>query len=231
MTGAGNSEVRAEEHDHARQIVARCGEILPLEEGRLRVPAASGNPRSGERDYATSRQSPANSSTLCTKSAASSASRDDDQDAARPLYYSLYAPSSTRGQESAGIITDGFQQHDHVEMGLVGDAFGPDDLESLNGTCQRHRSRPLTHRGGVDSLLVPSHFSVSFKSGSLGLSHNRNLVNAGGSARNWPGLGHAFTRATATRRSSPTTWRAICSEADLVRAVGGRCRVSTDRTR
>ena len=57
----------------------------------------------------------------------------EDRDAARPLYYSLYALQH-RGQESAGIVThDGFQQHSHVEMGLVGDAFGPGDLESLNG--------------------------------------------------------------------------------------------------
>ena len=53
----------------------------------------------------------------------------DGRDAARPLYYALYALQH-RGQESAGIVThDGFQQHSHVEMGLVGDAFAAEDLE------------------------------------------------------------------------------------------------------
>jgi amidophosphoribosyltransferase len=57
-----------------------------------------------------------------------------DRAAARPLYYSLYALQH-RGQESAGIVThDGFQQHSHVEMGLVGDAFDEGDLDSLAGS-------------------------------------------------------------------------------------------------
>ncbi|EMA41604.1 amidophosphoribosyltransferase [Halococcus hamelinensis] len=114
-----------------------------------------------------------------------------DRAAARPLYYALYALQH-RGQESAGIIThDGFQQHSHVEMGLVGDAFDPADIASLNGSNGIGHVRYPT-AGSVDSSCAQP-FSVSFKSGSLGLSHNGNLVNAGALRDELAGLGHAFT--------------------------------------
>jgi amidophosphoribosyltransferase len=111
--------------------------------------------------------------------------------AARPLYYALYALQH-RGQESAGIIThDGFQQHDHVEMGLVGDAFDPADIAGLNGQNGIGHVRYPT-AGSVDTSCAQP-FSVSFKSGSLGLSHNGNLVNAGALRDELAELGHAFT--------------------------------------
>jgi amidophosphoribosyltransferase len=114
-----------------------------------------------------------------------------DRAAARPLYYALYALQH-RGQESAGIIThDGFQQHDHVEMGLVGDAFDPEDIAELNGSNGIGHVRYPTS-GSVDTSCAQP-FSVSFKSGSLGLSHNGNLVNAGDLRDELAGLGHAFT--------------------------------------
>ena len=85
------------------------------------------------------------------------------REAARPLYYSLYALQH-RGQESAGIVThDGFQQHEHVEMGLVGDAFDSDDLAALNGPQGiGHVCYPT--EGGVNECCAQP-FSVSFKSG------------------------------------------------------------------
>ncbi len=111
--------------------------------------------------------------------------------AARPLYYALYALQH-RGQESAGIIThDGFQQHSHVEMGLVGDAFALEDIDALNGSNGIGHVRYPT-AGSVDTSCAQP-FSVSFKSGSLGLSHNGNLVNAGKLREELAGLGHAFT--------------------------------------
>ncbi|SFS08486.1 amidophosphoribosyltransferase [Halomicrobium zhouii] len=140
----------------------------------------------------------------------------DDRDAARPLYYSLYALQH-RGQESAGIIThDGFQQHDHVEMGLVGDAFAPDDLASLNGANGIGHVRYPT-AGSVDSSCAQP-FSVSFKSGSLGLSHNGNLVNAGEIREELAELGHAFTSDGDTEVIAHDLARNLL-EADLVRAV------------
>ena len=140
----------------------------------------------------------------------------DDRAAARPLYYSLYALQH-RGQESAGIVThDGFQQHDHVEMGLVGDAFDESDIERLNGDSGIGHVRYPT-AGSVDKSCAQP-FTVSFKSGSLALSHNGNLVNAGEIRDELAGLGHAFTSDGDTEVIAHDLARNLL-EADLVRAV------------
>ncbi|MBX0285114.1 amidophosphoribosyltransferase [Haloarcula salinisoli] len=140
----------------------------------------------------------------------------EDRDAARPLYYSLYALQH-RGQESAGIVThDGFQQHSHVEMGLVGDAFEPGDLESLNGSNGIGHVRYPT-AGSVNACCAQP-FSVSFKSGSLGLSHNGNLVNAEEIGDELADLGHAFTSDGDTEVIAHDLARNLLEE-DLVRAV------------
>ena len=139
-----------------------------------------------------------------------------ERDAARPLYYSLYALQH-RGQESAGIVThDGFQQHEHVEMGLVGDAFDGDDLDALNGANGIGHVRYPTAGGVNDSCAQP--FSVSFKSGSLGLAHNGNLVNAGEVREELAELGHAFTSEGDTEVIAHDLARNLLEE-DLVRAV------------
>ncbi|WP_336133720.1 amidophosphoribosyltransferase [Natronomonas amylolytica] len=140
----------------------------------------------------------------------------DDREAARPLYYALYALQH-RGQESAGIVThDGFQQHSHVEMGLVGDAFDEGDLESLNGeTGIGHVRYPTA--GSVDSSCAQP-FSVSFKSGSLGLSHNGNLVNAEEVRQELAAKGHAFTSDGDTEVIAHDLARNLLEE-DLIRAV------------
>ena len=140
----------------------------------------------------------------------------EDRDAARPLYYSLYALQH-RGQESAGIIThDGFQQHSHVEMGLVGDAFQQGDLEDLNGSHGIGHVRYPT-AGSVNASCAQP-FSVSFKSGSLGLSHNGNLVNADEVGDQLADLGHAFTSDGDTEVIAHDLARNLLEE-DLVRAV------------
>ncbi|WP_121821665.1 amidophosphoribosyltransferase [Halostella salina] len=139
-----------------------------------------------------------------------------DRDAARPLYYSLYALQH-RGQESAGIVThDGFQQHSHVEMGLVGDAFSEDDIAGLSGATGIGHVRYPT-AGSVDASCAQP-FSVSFKSGSLGLSHNGNLVNADEIREELAGQGHAFTSDGDTEVIAHDLARNLLEE-DLVRAV------------
>jgi amidophosphoribosyltransferase len=140
----------------------------------------------------------------------------EDRAAARPLYYALYALQH-RGQESAGIVThDGFQQHSHVGMGLVGDAFGPDDLGSLRGSAGIGHVRYPTSGGVNDACAQP--FAVSFKSGSLGLSHNGNLVNTGELRTELENAGHAFTSAGDTEVIAHDLARNLL-ESDLVRAV------------
>jgi amidophosphoribosyltransferase len=139
-----------------------------------------------------------------------------DRAAARPLYYSLYALQH-RGQESAGIVThDGFQQYDHVEMGLVGDAFDPSDLEALNGPNGIGHVRYPT-AGSLDCSCAQP-FTVSFKSGSLALSHNGNLVNTEELRDDLAGLGHAFTSDGDTEVIAHDLARNLLEE-DLVRAV------------
>jgi len=140
----------------------------------------------------------------------------EDRAAARPLYYALYALQH-RGQESAGIVThDGFQQHSHVERGLVGDAFEKADLESLSGgTGIGHVRYPTA--GSLDKSCAQP-FSVSFKSGSLGLSHNGNLVNADEVRDELAAAGHAFTSDGDTEVIAHDLARNLLEE-DLVRAV------------
>ncbi|MFC7165465.1 amidophosphoribosyltransferase [Halospeciosus flavus] len=139
-----------------------------------------------------------------------------ERDAALPTYYALYALQH-RGQESAGIVThDGFQQHQHVEMGLVGDAFDQDDVDALRGsTAIGHVRYPTA--GSVDKDCAQP-FSVSFKGGALGLSHNGNLVNADEVRDDLAGAGHAFTSDGDTEVIAHDLARNLL-ESDLVRSV------------
>ncbi|MFU8866296.1 amidophosphoribosyltransferase [Natronococcus sp.] len=140
----------------------------------------------------------------------------DGRDAARPLYYALYALQH-RGQESAGIVThDGFQQHSHVDRGLVGDVFDEGDLEGLTGSAGIGHVRYPT-AGSLDTSCAQP-FSVSFKSGSLGLSHNGNLVNADEIRDELAALGHAFTSDGDTEVIAHDLARNLLEE-DLIRAV------------
>ncbi len=139
-----------------------------------------------------------------------------DRDVARPLYYSLYALQH-RGQEAAGIaVHDGFQQHDHVDVGLVGDVFGPDALDRLTGSNGIGHVRYPTAGGRGARGAQP--FSVSFKSGSLALSHNGNLVNASELREELAEAGHAFTSDGDTEVIAHDLARNLLAE-DLVRAV------------
>ena len=101
-------------------------------------------------------------------------------------------------------------------MGLVGDAFDGPAIESLNGSNGIGHVRYPTE-GGVNECCAQP-FSVSFKSGSLGLAHNGNLVNADAVRDDLAGLGHAFTSAGDTEVIAHDLARNLL-EADLVRAV------------
>jgi amidophosphoribosyltransferase len=101
-------------------------------------------------------------------------------------------------------------------MGLVGDAFEADDLESLKGpTGVGHVRYPTA--GSVNSSCAQP-FSVSFKSGSLGLSHNGNLVNTARLRENLAASGHAFTSDGDTEVIAHELARNLL-DSDLIRAV------------
>ncbi len=139
-----------------------------------------------------------------------------DRDAAQPIYYAMYALQH-RGQESAGIAThDGFQQHSHVERGLVGDAIGESDLADLRGSTGIGHVRYPTS-GGLNACCAQP-FAVSFKSGSLGLAHNGNLVNTDELRADLEAAGHAFTSDGDTEVIAHELARNLL-DADLVRAV------------
>ena len=139
-----------------------------------------------------------------------------DRDVALPIYYALYALQH-RGQESAGIVThDGFQQHEHVDMGLVGDAISADDIDGLAGSAGVGHVRYPT-AGSVDKCCAQP-FSVSFRSGSLALGHNGNLVNTEDLRTVLEEAGHAFTSDGDTEVIAHDLARNLLEE-DLVRAV------------
>ena len=138
------------------------------------------------------------------------------EDVARPIYYALYALQH-RGQESAGIVThDGFQQHSHIEMGLVGEALDETDLAGLGGAAGIGHVRYPT-AGSVEKCCAQP-FTVSFKNGSLALCHNGNLVNAGELRDDLAAHGHAFTSDGDTEVIAHDLARNLL-RADLVRAV------------
>ena len=139
-----------------------------------------------------------------------------DRDASLPVYYALYALQH-RGQESAGMVThDGFQQHSHVGMGLVGDAVSESDIAGLTGSAGVGHVRYPT-AGSVDKSCAQP-FSVSFKSGALALGHNGNLVNADELRDELEGIGHAFTSDGDTEVIAHDLARNLL-ESDLVRSV------------
>jgi amidophosphoribosyltransferase len=140
----------------------------------------------------------------------------EDREAALSTYYALYALQH-RGQESAGIVShDGFQQHEHVGMGLVGEAFTQSDIDSLHGQNAIGHVRYPTSGSIDESNAQP--FTVSFEAGSLALSHNGNLVNTAELRSTLAEKGHAFSSDGDTEVIAHDLARNLL-ESDLVRAV------------
>ena len=99
------------------------------------------------------------------------------QDVARLCYLGIYALQH-RGQESAGIcVSDGERLAVRRDMGLVGQVFGPQDLERLTGDLGLAHTRYSTTGSSQLSNAQP----LTFEHGQLGpvaISHNGNLTNS-----------------------------------------------------
>jgi amidophosphoribosyltransferase len=103
-------------------------------------------------------------------------SYSNDASSALSIYYALYALQH-RGQESAGItVHDGTQVMTLKGMGLVPDVFNRGDLQKLKGSVGIGHVRYSTTGGSKIENCQP--LLVSFKSGTIAIAHNGNLVNS-----------------------------------------------------
>jgi amidophosphoribosyltransferase len=102
-------------------------------------------------------------------------SYSNDAPSALSIYYALYALQH-RGQESAGItVHDGTQVMTLKGMGLVPDVFNRGDIQKLKGSVGIGHVRYSTTGGSKIENCQP--LLVSFKSGTIAIAHNGNLVN------------------------------------------------------
>lgn len=96
--------------------------------------------------------------------------------AALSIYYALFALQH-RGQESAGItVHDGSHVRTLKGMGLVPDVFNRADIQKLKGHVGIGHVRYSTTGSSKIENCQP--LLVSFKSGTIAIAHNGNLVNS-----------------------------------------------------
>ena len=97
-------------------------------------------------------------------------------DAARALFFMLYALNH-RGQESAGIaVTDGQYTHKHKGMGLVAQVFDEQNLAPLRGHMGIGHTRYSTTGDSILRNAQP--YLIETLHGPLAVAHNGNLTNA-----------------------------------------------------
>jgi amidophosphoribosyltransferase len=98
------------------------------------------------------------------------------QDAARICYYGLHSLQH-RGQEAAGILVNNDGQLSlHKGEGLVSEVFSNERIAKLQGDCCIGHVRYATAGGGGLANVQPFLFRTN--SGSLGIAHNGNIINA-----------------------------------------------------
>ena len=98
-----------------------------------------------------------------------------DPQASQITYLGLYAQQH-RGQESTGMVS----YHEgkylrHKGMGLVGEVYGPAELEKLKGDIAIGHTRYSTTGENLISNIQP--LVVSLKNGPFAIAHNGNLTN------------------------------------------------------
>jgi len=101
----------------------------------------------------------------------------DPAEAARLMFFSLYALQH-RGQESAGMAaTDGRDLRVVRRMGLVGQVFSEPDLAVLTGRAAMGHTRYSTT--GASKIQNAQPFTVRAEElGELAIAHNGNCINA-----------------------------------------------------
>ncbi|MDO5402807.1 MAG: amidophosphoribosyltransferase [Eubacteriales bacterium] len=104
----------------------------------------------------------------------------DGADVASTIYYGLFALQH-RGQESCGIAVSDTKGPKGVvasykDMGLVNEVFNPKNLEKLKGNIGVGHVRYSTAGSSVRENAQP--LVLNYVKGTLGMSHNGNLLNA-----------------------------------------------------
>lgn len=114
--------------------------------------------------------------------------------AAHLSYTALFAQQH-RGQESAGIaVSDGRFLNAHVGMGLVGEVFNEDILNSLKGKAAIGHNRYSTTGSSKTCNAQP--LMEEYIGGQVSVAHNGNLVNADLLRRRYEERGHIFHTST-----------------------------------
>lgn len=117
-------------------------------------------------------------------------------DAAELCYLGIFAQQH-RGQESAGIATsDGQLVRCHKGMGLVGEVFKPDTVDSLRGQMAIGHVRYSTTGSSLKVNAQP--LVAEYSQGQIALAHNGNLINAGLIRRDYEARGHIFQTSSDT---------------------------------
>ncbi|MBU5307867.1 amidophosphoribosyltransferase [Clostridioides mangenotii] len=99
-----------------------------------------------------------------------------DKSIAKELYYGLFSIQH-RGQESCGMAVMGDDKIKYKkDMGLVGEVFKEEEIESLDGNMGIGHVRYSTAGGSHISNCQP--FVGTCRKRNLAISHNGNLVNA-----------------------------------------------------
>ena len=112
------------------------------------------------------------------------------------LYYAMYALQH-RGQESAGISTyDGTTLYKFKGQGLVADVFSPAILADLKGNAGIGHVRYPTTGANLPENIQPLNFQ--FKSHSISIAHNGNLINTKELRDGFEQAGEIFTTTTDT---------------------------------
>ncbi len=100
---------------------------------------------------------------------------DPEGDAARSVYYGLYALQH-RGQESCGIAVNNNRDITHYkDMGLVNDVFNGEILDKLKGTMAVGHVRYSTTGESMRENAQP--LVLRYIKGNIAIAHNGNLVN------------------------------------------------------
>ncbi len=100
---------------------------------------------------------------------------DPEGDAARSVYYGLYALQH-RGQESCGIAVNNNRDITHYkDMGLVNDVFNGEILDKLKGDMAVGHVRYSTTGESMRENAQP--LVLRYIKGNIAIAHNGNLVN------------------------------------------------------